>query len=410
MAVEDIEKTTEEQSSGTVPSPAKKPGKIDWNARYNTIAVYAILLILAAVLCINFFRNYGNLRGLIESILSAMSPIFLGIVFAYLLNPLLRFFENKVFGRVGEKKNKHRARRALAVTATYVVFLAFLAGFFVLLIPQVLSGGKDFMDNLSGYIDSVNGWLSGISAKNPAFAEPIAKLTEFVRNLVSDVSELIVKAVPAVTGALTGVLTALKNSLLGIALSVYFLFAKEQLGAMMKKICRSLLSDKRYHNLIRDVKIVDEKFSGYCFGTIVDSLLLGVACFIIMAIIGTPYYPLISLIIAVTNVIPFFGPIIGAVVGSFIIFLVSPIDVVWFLIMSIVVQQIEGNYITPKVLGSTTDLAPVWVMIATVLMSGLLGFIGMLIGVPLFAVLFVFVKRKVNRVLEEKEKQIKKTE
>lgn len=403
--MEEEKKVSEEPSSGSVPPPEKKQGKIDWNARYNTIAVYATLLILAAVLCVNFFRNYGNLRGMVESVLSAMSPIFLGIVFAYLLNPLLRFFENKVFARVGQKKNKHRARRALAVTATYVVFLAFLAGFFVLLIPQVLSGGRDFMDNLSGYIASVNDWLSGITAKNPAFAGPIAKLTEFVSNLVNDVSDLIVKAVPAVTGALTGVLTALKNSLLGIALSIYFLFAKEQLGAMMKKICRSVFSEKRYQDLIRDVKIVDEKFSGYCFGTIVDSLLLGVVCFIIMAIIGTPYYPLISLIIAVTNVIPFFGPIIGAVIGAFIIFLVSPIDVVWFLIMSIVVQQIEGNYITPKVVGSTTDLAPVWVMIATVLMSGLLGFIGMLIGVPLFAVLFVFVKRKVNRVLAEKDKQ-----
>lgn len=403
--MEETKKEPEEQSSGSAPSPTKKPGKIDWNDRYTTIAVYAILLIVAAVLCISFFRNYGNLRGLTESVLSAMSPIFLGIVFAYLLNPLLRFFENKVFFRVGEKKNKHRARRALSVTATYIVFLSFLSGFFVLLIPQVFSGGKDFMDNLSGYIASVNGWLSGLSAENPIFAGPIAKLTDFLRNLVNDVSEWIVKAVPAVTGALSGVLTALKNSLLGIALSVYFLFAKEQLGAMMKKICRSLLSDRRYQNLIRDVKIVDEKFSGYFFGTIVDSLLLGVACFIIMAIIGTPYYPLISLIIAVTNVIPFFGPIIGAVIGAFIIFLVSPIDVIWFLIMSVVVQQIEGNYITPKVLSSTTDLAPVWVMIATVLMSGLLGFVGMLIGVPLFAVLFVFIKRKVNRVLEEKDKQ-----
>lgn len=391
---------TEETSSEPKKKEIRK--KIQWNRQYTTIAVYAFLVILAGILCVVFFQNYGNLSVYVEKIFSVLNPVFLGILFAYLLNPILRFFENHVFWRVGLKKGKNRLRRTLSVICTYLVLIAILVGFVMILVPQIVAGYKDLMGNMSNYIATIETWLNSIGQKVPALAKPISKITASFGNFLTDVSGIVEKIIPSITSAISGILTAVKNSLLGLVLSIYFLLAKEQLLAQTKKVLRTMLSPERYELLLADAKIVDENFGGFFFGKIFDSLIIGVLCFISMAIIGIPYYPLVSLIVGVTNIIPFFGPIIGAIPSAFIIFIASPIDAVWFIILILVIQQLDGNYIGPKILSSNTALEPVWIIIAITLMSGLFGFGGMLLGVPLFAVLYVFIKRKVEEKLERK--------
>lgn len=391
---------TEETSSQTDKKEVRK--KINWNRQYTTVAVYAFLVILAGILCVVFFQNYGNLSVYVEKIFSVLNPVFLGILFAYLLNPILRLFENRVFRRVGLKKGKNRLRRILSVICTYLVLIGIIVGFVMIMVPQIVAGYKDLVGNMSNYIATIENWLNGIGEKVPALAKPISKLTASFGNLLNDISGIVEKIIPSITSAISGILTAVKNSLLGLVLSIYFLLAKEQLLAQTKKVLRTVLSAERYELLLADAKIVDENFGGFFFGKIFDSLIIGVLCFISMAIIGIPYYPLVSLIVGVTNIIPFFGPIIGAIPSAFIIFIASPIDAVWFIILILVIQQLDGNYIGPKILSSNTSLEPVWIIIAITLMSGLFGFGGMLLGVPLFAVLYVFVKRKVEKKLETK--------
>ncbi|MBQ0010172.1 MAG: AI-2E family transporter, partial [Ruminococcus sp.] len=340
-----MDEERKESAKETARTPDKKEfrKKINWNRQYTTIAVYAFLVILAGILCVVFFQNYGNLSVYVEKIFSVLNPVFLGILFAYLLNPILRLFENRIFWRVGLKKGKNRLRRTLSVICTYIVLIAILVGFVMILVPQIVAGYKDLMCNMSNYIATIENWLNGIGEKVPTLAAPISKITASFGNFLTDISAIVEKIIPSITSAISGILTAVKNSLLGLVLSIYFLLAKEQLLAQTKKILRTMLSPERYELLLADAKIVDENFGGFFFGKIFDSLIIGVLCFISMAIIGIPYYPLVSLIVGVTNIIPFFGPIIGAIPSAFIIFIASPIDAVWFIILILVIQQLDGN-------------------------------------------------------------------
>ena len=190
--------------------------------------------------------------------------------------------------------------------------------------------------------------------------------------------------------------------ILGFVFAIYFLLAKEHLLAQIKKILRAIFKENTYQNILRIVSLTDNTFGKYFTGAILDSILVGIICFILMTILGMPYAPLISVIIAATNVIPFFGPFIGAIPSALILFVANPIYAVYFAIMVLVLQQIDGNIIAPRIHSASTGLDPVWVIVSITLMSGLFGFVGMFIGVPLFSVLYTLVKEQVEMRLAKK--------
>ncbi len=362
------------------------------NKEYGIITLYVCAIVLFTLICIFFFLDHHDFLGYIKSFFGVFTPILYGAGIAYMLNRIVQIFERKVFKFLDKKEGKQRLKRILSVISAYISFLAFLAAFLLVLIPQVTAGVSDLVNNIQFYADAVVAWIYGLGDDMSAMRDVFDKLggyiNGFLDGFLQNLWPQIQAFIPKLTGIVGDVVGVLADIVVGIVLSVYFLLQKERILAQIKRFFRAVLPEKKYRQFIKFSHQLDFSFGGYILATAFDSMLVGVFCFVVFAIFGIPYYPLISLIIGVTNFIPFFGPFIGAIPSAFIIFIADPLSVIVFGILILIIQQIDGNVIMPRIVGNHLDITPVWIVIAITIMSGLFGFMGMLIGVPLFAMIF----------------------
>lgn len=377
--------------------------KFERNKKYATIALYVGLLILFGAFVVVFFINYHDFGSYVKKVFKVLTPIIYGVVIAYILNKIVKIFERRVFVFLDKKEGKLKLKRSLSVICAYIVFIVVLALFVWLMVPQVVAGLNDLSRNITFYIDAVTGWITKIGEKSETLAEYAKKITEYLKDITSVIYDFVIEYImPRVSGFLGEFVGVLKDLVVGIVLSVYFLLQKEKLIAQGKRFLRAILPERGYSKFINIAKQTDDSFGGYIVATAFDSLLVGIECFIIFGIFGIPYYPLVSLIVGVTNFIPFFGPFLGAIPSAFIIFIADPISVVWFIILVVIIQQIDGNFIMPKIVGKHIGLSSVWVVIAITIMSGLFGFFGMVFGVPLFSMIYVWIDDAVKNSLKKK--------
>ncbi len=377
--------------------------KFERNKKYATIALYVGLLILFGAFVVVFFINYHDFGRYIKTVFKVLTPILYGVIIAYILNKIVKIFERRIFVFLDKKEGKLKLKRSLSVICAYIVFIVVLALFVWLMVPQVVAGLNDLSRNITFYIDAVTGWITKIGEKSETLAEYAKKITEYLKDITNVIYDFVIDYImPRVSGFLGEFVGVLKDLVVGIVLSVYFLLQKEKLIAQGKRFLRALLPDKGYSKFIHIAKQTDDSFGGYIVATAFDSLLVGIECFIIFGIFGIPYYPLVSLIVGVTNFIPFFGPFLGAIPSAFIIFIADPISVVWFIILVVIIQQIDGNFIMPKIVGKHIGLSSVWVVIAITIMSGLFGFFGMVFGVPIFSMIYVWIDDAVKNSLKKK--------
>lgn len=377
--------------------------KFERNKKYATIALYVGLLILFGAFVVVFFINYHDFGSYVKKVFKVLTPIIYGVVIAYILNKIVKIFERRVFVFLDKKEGKLKLKRSLSVICAYIVFIVVLALFVWLMVPQVVAGLNDLSRNITFYIDAVTGWITKIGEKSETLAEYAKKITEYLKDITSVIYDFVIEYImPRVSGFLGEFVGVLKDLVVGIVLSVYFLLQKEKLIAQGKRFLRAILPERGYSKFINIAKQTDDSFGGYIVATAFDSLLVGIECFIIFGIFGIPYYPLVSLIVGVTNFIPFFGPFLGAIPSAFIIFIADPISVVWFIILVVIIQQIDGNFIMPKIVGKHIGLSSVWVVIAITIMSGLFGFFGMVFGVPIFSMIYVWIDDAVKNSLKKK--------
>jgi len=280
------------------------------------------------------------------------------------------------------------------------------------LVPQIATSYNDLISRFSSYISSAIAFVDGLIRDFPLFNGEYETITDLI-----DVNELMQKARDFITNSgnlLTDVANYLltysvnvvagaKNLLLALIISIYLLAAKERILAQSKKICTALLPDKHIKSIFEFAQYSDRTFGGFIVGKLLDSLIIGILSFIVFAIFKMPYYPLIAVIVGVTNVIPFFGPFIGAIPSAFIIFIADPPKTIWFIILILLIQQLDGNVIGPKILGESTGLSSLGVIVSITIMSGLFGLAGMFFGVPLFAILCALGKKFVESRLQSRE-------
>ena len=374
------------------------------NRNYLTIAIYALIVILIGVACVFFCIHYDNVAIFFSKIADICAPILYGALIAYILNPLMKIFEEKVLRRRNPAEGLSRtARRIFAVIMTYLSFFIFIGLFVWMLLPQLTASIKDLGEKFPSYIQAIEDLAHSIAENGGAMGTAIETLLTKVNDFIDNSYDLLRQYLPMLTAILQSVAIGALDVVLGIVFSIYFLLSKEHILAQIKKILRATFKEKTYQNILRISSLSNNTFGKYFTGAILDSLLVGVICFILMTILRMPYAPLISVIIAVTNVIPFFGPFIGSIPSAIILFVANPIYAVYFVVMILVLQQIDGNIIAPRIHSSSTGLSPVWVIVSITLMSGLFGFIGMFIGVPLFSVLYTLVKEYVEERLEQKQ-------
>lgn len=375
--------------------------KIEWNKKYTTIAFYACAVAAVTILAVFLGINLKSAGAAFRGFIRLLNPLIIGFIIAYLFNPLMKVCEKKLYAFISKKKPHPAAVRILSLITTYTIYSVILGLIMALLIPQVILSYNDLMGKMGYYTSSLESFIKKASAALP-FVD-MDRLLALLNEWVSDSYTLIQNITPYITAFFAALIDQLKNAFLGIVISVYFLFSKEKITAQLKKTMYAFLPQKNGDGVVSFLRFTDNTFGGFIIGKLLDSLIIGILTFIVLAIFKMPYYQMVSVIIGVTNVIPFFGPFIGAIPASFIIFIANPVKALWFVAIIIVIQQVDGNIIGPKILGQTTGLSSLGVIVAITVMSGLLGVAGMFIGVPLFALLYMGFERIINRKIGEKK-------
>mgnify|MGYP002606839724 FL=1 len=403
--------TATEQQNRTVRTEKQtEKKKVNLDIRpYLAIGLTAILVVMICIAIFFVVLRFDGLFTGFRTIIQSLQAIIIGGIVAYLLNPIMKWCEQFLLKRKKSKeltKKQQQKIRAISVAFAMAVFLTIIAILIRLLIPQLIVSIEDLITSMGDKVQSLMDWINRfLKQDSPAAGymdtlinEASAYLEKWLRKNVMEQSDFI-------TNITTGVYNVVKvafNAIIGLIISVYVLMTKEKFIGQAKKIIYAIFRP-RYGNVVMEViRKADDVFGGFFIGKIIDSLIIGCICFVGLAILRMPYVALISVIVGVTNIIPFFGPYIGAIPSFILIFLVDPMKGIYFIIFIIILQQVDGNVIGPKILGNTTGLSPFWVIFAILLFGGSFGVIGMLFGVPIFAMIYYIVKRIVEHILKKR--------
>ncbi len=422
--------------------------KINWNKKYTTVAVYSLIVIAAAVLFVVFVFKIDSFVEGFSWIGTVAAPIICGVVVAYIVNPLMMWIERTFFKklkndpppekglvmkklestRVGstvvvrtlekhaastEKKQRRRwiAARALSVSIAYILLLAIITGIGIAVVPSVATSVVDLADKMPGYVKNLDAFLKEFFVNNPEIAGLISDSFTEIGSVLDKISDMMEPMAGDIIGSVSngvlkfaaGLLTGLKNVLIGLIIAIYFLFSKERLLAQCKKILFAFLKNSTCQRIFYVAGKSNAIFKNYVISNLVDALIIFAAMAIGMLVMEMPYPLLLAVVCGVTNLIPFFGPFIGAIPCGLIILLVDPVKVIWFGIFVLVLQQVDGNVIKPHLFGESMGLPAVWVLVSITIGGGLFGIPGMLLGVPVFAVLYLLFAEFVSSKLKRKK-------
>lgn len=422
--------------------------KINWNRKYTTVAAYCLGVIAISVLFVVFVFKFDTFAEGFSWVGSVAAPIICGIIIAYIINPLVGFIEQKVFGRLLktkpdrdgivikglrktpvaktkvmksleehspslEQKQKKRATlvRVLAIILAYVIVLAAIIGMFVAVVPSVAKSVIDLADQMPEYIANANVWISETFANNPDLAKYLSGEISGISDILTKFADMVKPVSGDIIGnigtglfkAASAVFTALKNVIIGLVIAIYLLFSKERLLAQVKKIFFAFMKPNKARSLFATASKSNVIFKEYIVSNLIDALIIFVCMLIGMLAMGMPYPMLIAVVCGVTNLIPFFGPFIGAIPSGFLILLVDPIKVIWFAIFVFVLQQLDGNVLKPLLFGESMGLPAIWVLVSIIVGGGLFGIPGMLLGTPVFAVFYMLFAEFIKGKLERKE-------
>ncbi len=369
------------------------------------------LVVVAALAVYFIFLHVSDLYTGVMAILSALRSVIYGCVIAFLLNPLMKMIERHLRPFVENRmKNPSTAKTVARVTSMLLAFALVIGVILVLLNLAV----PEIYNSIVGLVRTVPGQIENLVAQLNQMLSNDSTIMNYLRNLLSEGSsmlesfvtdDLLPSAQSLFSALATGVVDVgreLLNLVVGILISIYLLMGKETFAGQCKKSIYAIFRADHANLILHIADKSNRIFSGFISGKIVDSFIIGCICFACVTILRMPYTVLISVIIGVTNIIPFFGPIIGAVPCALLILLNSPIQALYFVILIVVLQQVDGNIIGPRILGNATGLPGFWVIVAIMLGGGLFGFLGMILGCPTFAVIYYIAQMIVNYRLKKK--------
>ena len=347
--------------------------------------------------------------GVIYYVRGSLRPIFVGCALAVLMKSMCNVLYDKIELFAGKRCELNDKKRGLihvgSIAITYVIWFAILSAFGFLVIPKFAEALVTIAKSVPSVATSAVAAIEKFITEHPMLSEYSEEIIETTVNKVADWAKNDLPAAlstlaGSLVGGISGTVSVLFDTVVGFIISFYLLLGRKKLAAQLKTILHAMLGARFARPVIDELKYANKMFSSYFMGSIIDSSIVGIICYIGTLIFSIPYGVLVAVIVGVTNIIPFFGPYIGMIPSAVIIMTVSPVKAVVFVIMMIVVQQIDGNIICPKIVGSTTGLSSFWVLFGILLFGGLYGFIGMIIGVPVFAVIYDVVKKTVCYCLD----------
>ncbi len=397
--------------------------KFNMNKKYLRIGVIAFVVIALSIVFAHILSQIDTIPNYFSNIIDVMKPIIYGIVIAYLFNPILNLFEKELIlprimrskGRIS--KTARKITRVCSLILTYLLICFFIYGIISLVSPKLVESINLLINQMPNYFASLqetyNKYSVIILEKYQKFEPSInttlsflGMTTDSMKDLFSTVLPETQKWIVDLSAGFKSVIVSIGNVLIGIIVSIYVLLTKEKFSAQAKKIIYALFNVEKANNLLKDTRFVSDTFIGFISGKVFDSLIIGIICFIGLSIMKIPYAVLISVIIGITNIIPFFGPFIGAIPSAFLLLMINPFICLKFIIFIIILQQIDGNIIGPKILGNSTGLSGFWVIFSITVFGGLWGPLGMFIGIPFFAVIYALIKRKIDLKLLDKDMPI----
>ena len=369
------------------------------------------LVIAACVIFYFALLRINDISAGISKLVDVLKPILYGLAIAYLLNPVVKQIDRWLIPQLKKKMTLEKARkvsRSVGVLASLVMLLALILALCNMLIPELYKSIRDMVYTLPGQISDVVEKITSIQTdKSPAgimARNLLEQGSDALQNWIKQ--DLLTKVNEVMSNLTVGVISFVNeilNFLIGLIVSIYILFSKETFSAQSKKIVYAVFRTNHANMILHLTKKSNEIFGGFIIGKIIDSMIIGVLCFLGLTILKMPYILLISVIVGVTNVIPFFGPYIGAIPSAILILLNDPIKGLYFLIFILVLQQLDGTVIGPKILGNSTGLSAFWVVFSILVGGGLFGFVGMIMGVPTFAVIYYIITMLINHMLEKKK-------
>ena len=369
-------------------------------------AFYAFLAAAASIIFFLVVINLSSIFSWIGALWKMLLPLVYGFVLAYILNSPMNFFDNKVFKFLDRKKPHRKLRRTLAVVVTMISALVVITAFVAIIAPQLYQSIVTLINNATSYINKAEELIGMVANWLNLSEEAINGVNNWIndmgKNIVKQLQDLLPSLLPAVIDYSKIMISGIADFIIGIVLCVYLLYNKENYFAKVKKAQYALLPKKFVDRTIEIAHESHSIFTGFIVGKLLDSLMVAVICLIGCLILRVPFALLISVIVGVCNIIPVFGPVVATCITGFIVLVIDPLKAIWYIIFLIVLFQVDGNILEPKILGDSTGLSAFWVMIAILVGGGLFGFIGMFIGVPTFAVLYSLITRFINKRLNKK--------
>jgi predicted PurR-regulated permease PerM len=378
--------------------------KFDWNRRYTTIAMYSVLVFMFCFLFYKFTNNWETTVNSISDLLGTLSPFIYAMVIAYFIHPLIGFIERTVLQKIDQQNLK----RALSILISYILILSMIVLLLSFVIPQIIDSLQEITKLLNIYYPVVEELLSRdtIDIFSTGYTLDLTIVSQYfnenVVSTLSSVTELISNMIPILITSLTRFTSALLSIILGFIIAIYLLMSKESGLLNARKVIFALFSPKKAISIVNLSKESNKIFISFIIGKLIDSLIIGFMCFVTLLIFNYPYALLLSLIVGITNIIPYFGPFIGGGIGFVLLLIINPVQALWYLLIILALQQFDGNILGPKILGDSTGLSPFWVIFAIIIFGKFFGFVGMFLGVPILAVIKNIIKRQIDTLYDQK--------
>jgi predicted PurR-regulated permease PerM len=400
--------------------------KIEFEKKYDTIAFYVAAVFAVCLAMVIICLKWAAVSAFGAKVVFLLAPIGWGAAFAYLMNPVLIKVETALTRYVFRKKAHPKLMRIISVAVCLIVLLGIIAAFFAMVLPGIIESLNQIYQNLSAYMVTIQEYIIKVLEDYPQLEERLTtelqkfqeNAMDYLYNVTQNLSTMDFEGIREFAqkiggGALTGalnILNAVKDAVIGLIIMIYLLFSKELFIGQSKKLTNAIFPKPAAAAILRVSAHTNRVMGGFINGKIIDSIIIGILCAIGMSIMKMEYVVLISVIVGVTNIIPFFGPFIGAIPSGLLLLIAAPEQVLPFCIFILALQQFDGNILGPKILGDTTGLPAFWVMVAIFLGGGLFGFGGMILGVPIFAVIYTLIKEIAENMLRKKGLPVSTTE
>lgn len=382
-----------------------------WDKKYLYWGVTAFCVVVASIFFFWILNTWSGISAAIDVVVSALSPVIYGLLIAYLFNKILVVFEERFFKKLcaGIFKKPDTARKAariFSVVITLLLVLGIIAGLLAIILPEIVNSVNNIISNSGEYLNVALDWVEN-ALKGSKLEEVAAewlsnisdRLVEWLQdNVLSKATDLL----ESITNGVISVVMTLVDLFIGIVISVYLMYNKETFCAQAKKSIYAVLRPRAANRVMEEMDFINDAFGNYIVGTLIDSTIVGVINYIFMTVMGMPYTALVSIIVAVTNLIPVFGPFIGAIPSTLLLLLENPTQALIFVIFTVILQQIDGQILKPRIHASRTGLSGFWIMFAILFFGGLFGIVGMVVGVPLTTVLYNILRRGIAKLLSKR--------